>query len=131
MRDFVILGDSTCDLNLDLRKEYNIEYVPMNFSIDDTEYVASLDWEFHSAKEHYDLMRAGKRVFTTQVPMTVYNEAFRKALDQGKDVLYISCSSALSASIKTAVLLAQELKAEYPDANIMCVDSLISSLGQG
>ena len=46
-------------------------------------------------------------------------------------MLYISCSSALSASIKTAQLVAEELKAVYPDAGIYCVDSLISSLGQG
>ena len=131
MREYVIFGDSTCDLDKELRAQYGIEYIPMNFSIDDVEYVASLDWEFYSAKEHYDLMRAGKRVFTTQVARTVYEEHFKCALDQGKDVLYISCSSALSASIKAATVVAEELKAQYPDANILCVDSLISSLGQG
>ncbi len=131
MNEFVIFGDSTCDLNNELRQKYGIEYVPMNFTIDDKEYVATLDWEFHSAKEHYDLMRQGKRVFTAQVPKNVYYESFKSAVSEGKDVLYISCSSALSASINTATLVAKELKEEFPDANIFCVDSLISSLGQG
>lgn len=131
MEKFVIFGDSTCDLDKELRAKYNIEYVAMNFSIDDTEYVASLDWEFHSAKEHYDLMRAGKRVFTTQVPKTVYYDSFKAVLESGKDVLYISCSSALSASINTAMLVAKELEEEYQDVKVYCVDSLISSLGQG
>ena len=27
MRNYVILGDSTCDLNKDLRQKYGIEYV--------------------------------------------------------------------------------------------------------
>jgi DegV family protein with EDD domain len=131
VKDFVIFGDSTCDLNKELREEFGIEYVTMNFSIDDKEYVASLDWECHSAKEHYDLMRGGKRVFTTQVPKNVYYESFKSALDQGKDALYISCSSALSASINTARLVAEELNANYTDCKVYCVDSLISSLGQG
>lgn len=131
MREFVIFGDSTCDLDRDLRAKFGVEYVAMNYSIDDIEYVASLDFESHSAKEHYDLMRSGKRVFTTQVPKNVYYDAFKAALDEGKDLLYVSCSSALSASINTAMLVAKELNENAGEQRIFCVDSLISSLGQG
>lgn len=131
MREFVIFSDSTCDLPLQMRQEYGIEYVPMNYVVDGTEYKASLDWESHTAKEYYDLMRSGLRVFTTQVPKDVYYEAFKAVLEEGKDIVYISCSSALSASINAARLVAQELAQEYPDAGIFCIDSLISSLGQG
>lgn len=131
MKEFVIFGDSTCDLNKELREKFNIEYVAMNFSVDNVEYVASLDWEDIPATEHYNLMRNGKRVFTTQVPKTVYYDSFKKFLNEGKDILYISCSSALSASINTAKIVAKELMQEYPGSVICCVDSLISSLGQG
>ena len=131
MKNFIIFGDSTCDLDKELRTKYNIEYLAMNFSIDDNEYVASLDWENHSPQEYYGLMRDGKRVFTAQVPKNVYYDAFKAAVEAGKAVIYISCSSALSASINTARLVADELKAECADAEIYCIDSLISSLGQG
>ena len=102
MRDFVIFGDSTCDLSKELRDKFNIQYVKMNFIIDDVEYEASLDWDSVKAKEHYDVMRKGKRVFTTQVPKNVYYDRFKEILLEGKDILYISCSSALSASINAA-----------------------------
>lgn len=131
MRDFVIFGDSTCDLSKELRDKFNIQYVQMNFIIDDVEYEASLDWDSVKAKEHYDVMRKGKRVFTTQVPKNVYYDRFKEILLEGKDILYISCSSALSASINAATLVAEELSKEFPESNICCVDSLISSLGQG
>ena len=133
MREFVIIGDSTCDLDAALREQYGIEYVAMNFTIDDgeQEYAATLDWEFLGSKEYYDLMRAGKRVFTTQVTRAAYRDAFLAAIKADKDVVYISCSSALSASVNTARLVAAELVAEHPEAQIFCVDSLISSLGQG
>lgn len=131
MKDFVILGDTTCDLDKETREQYGIDYVAMNYIVDDVEYVASLDWESHSVKEFYDLMRNGKRVFTTQVPQNVYYDKFKSVIEQGKDVVYISCSSALSSSINTACVVAAELKKEYPDAGIYCVDSLISSLGYG
>ncbi len=131
MREFVIFGDSTCDLNKELRAQYGIEYVSMNYVVDDQEYGASLDWENHSVKAFYDLMRDGKRVFTTQVPKQNYIDAFTAALDAGKDILYISCSSSLSGSIGTAQVVAKELSANYPEASIQCIDSLISSFGQG
>ncbi len=131
MRDFVIITDSTSDLTAQMRREYGIEYVKMNYVIDGVEYKASLDWETHSVREFYDLMRRGVRVFTTQIHRDTYREAFENALKEGKDVVYIACSSALSASINVARLVAQELMSEYPEAGIFCIDSLISSLGQG
>ena len=131
MKDFVVLTDSTSDLTLEMRQQFNIEYVPMQYIIDGVEFKASLDWESHSAKEYYDLMRGGRRIYTTQILKDTYLEAFQKALDAGKDVVYIGCSSALSASIKVAMLVAMEMKEQNPDAGIYCIDSLISSLGQG
>lgn len=131
MREFVIFTDSTSDLTKELRQQYDVDYVPMNYVVDGVEYKASLDWENHSVKDYYDLMRNGTRVFTTQVPKNVYEDAFRAAIENGKDVLYISCSSALSASINAARLVAEELMQANPEAKICCVDSLISSLGQG
>lgn len=130
MSKFVVLTDSTSDMPASLRQQYNIDYVPMNYIVDDEEYVASLDWESHSSKEFYDLMRNGKRIMTTQVPQNAFYEKFKAALEQGNDIVYVSCSSALSGSINIARKVAEQLKGEYPDASICCVDSLISSLGQ-
>ena len=131
MRDFVVLADSTCDLSYEIRKQYGIDYVTMNYIIDDTEYTASLDWEVHSYRDFYNEMRNGKRVFTAQVPQNVYYSKFKAVLDEGKDIVYIACSSALSSSVNTARVVAGALKKDYADATVYCVDSLISSLGQG
>lgn len=128
---FVLLADSTCDLNKDMRDKYGIEYVKMNYVIDGKEYPASLDWESHSAKEFYDIMRNGKRITTTQVPQETYINTFEKILETGKDAVYISCSSALSGSINAAITASRQLKEKYPNNTVYCVDSLCSSLGQG
>lgn len=131
MKDFIVLTDSTSDLTLEQRQQYGIEYVPMRYTINDVEYAASLDWESHSSKEYYDLMRSGTRVYTSQIHPDTYRKAFCDAIADGKDVVYIGCSSALSASVNVAKLVAQELTQAHPDAGIYCIDSLISSLGQG
>ena len=131
MREFVIFGDSTCDLGKDIRDKYGIDYVPMNYVLDGQEYPASLDWEGMPVKEFYDAMRGGKRITTTQVPVESFEKKFTEALEQGKDILYISCSGALSGSINQAIMVSKELKEKYPEATIRCVDAKNSSFGQG
>lgn len=131
MKDFVILGDSTCDLDLATRQGFDIDYIPMGYTVDDKDYVASLEWEAHSVKEFYDLMRSGKRVFTSQINANVCREKFLSAIEAGKEVLYISCSSALSSSYQSACVIAKEIEDANPGAKIYCVDALISCLGQG
>lgn len=131
MNKFLLLTDSTSDLSKDIRNMHDIDYVCMNYVIDGVEYPASLDWEYHSYKDFYDMMRKGKRILTTQVTRDTYIEKFESALKNGKDVLYIACSSALSGSVNLAKLIAKELDAVYPDNHVYCVDSLLSSLGQG
>ena len=130
-KSFVILTDSTSDLNKSIREQYGIEYVKMNYVIDGKEYPASLDWESHTSKEYYDLLRGGKHITTTQVPQELYRTVFENVLKDGKDLVYIACSSALSGSINLANVVARELNEQYPNNKIYCIDSLISSLGQG
>lgn len=131
MKDFVILGDSTCDLDLATRQEFEIDYIPMGYTVDDQDYIASLDWEFHPVREYYDLMRGGKRVFTSQINLNTCRQMFLSAIEKGKDVLYITCSSALSSSYQSACVIARELEEANPGAKIYCVDALICLLGQG
>ncbi|MBR3039458.1 MAG: DegV family protein [Lachnospiraceae bacterium] len=130
MSNFAILADSTVDLTPDYLEKYDVDYAPMNYTIEDKEYPALLDWSIHSSKQFYDFMRNGVIIKTTQVPVNVYEEKFEQYLKEGRDVLYISCSSALSGSIHTATTVAKDLMEKYPDRTIRCVDSLISSLGQ-
>ena len=52
----------------DLRERYDIDYVRMKTIYDGKEQWASLDVEYDSPKEMYNIMREGNRVLTTQVP---------------------------------------------------------------
>ena len=131
MSSFDIITDSTSDLSLALREKYSIDYCLMEFSEGEKNYRASLDWTDISYKDFYGSMRQGKRYKTVQVPVKTFDEKFREHLEQGKDVLYIACSSGLSGSVNTAKVMSEELKSSYPDRKIICIDSLISGMGQG
>ena len=131
MREYVIFGDSTCDLGADIREKYDIDYVPMNYVLDGKEYPASLDWEGLSVKDFYNEMRNGKRITTTQVAGETFATRFEEVLKSGKDILYIGCSGALSGSVNQGTVIAKDLLEKYPEAKIRCVDARNSSFGQG
>lgn len=137
MNKIALFGDSTCDLTPEIRKARHIDYVRMLVNWKDKdkkdhEIYASLDWEVLSPKEYYDLMRNGAVIFTSQVTEQEFDEKFIPHLKNGEDILYIACSSALSASGSLAVRLAKEKYAvQFPNSRIVVVDSLCSCMGQG
>ena len=89
MKKFAVIGDSTCDLRQDTRKQLGIDYFMMNVVFNDLEIKADLYWKEYSAKELYDNMRNKQRVKTTQVPMEEFVRVFEKHLSEGEDVVYI------------------------------------------
>lgn len=134
-REFVIVIDSCGDLTKEQRSQLGIEYVKMGLvkklKEGDVEVPADLNWDLYSNKELNDWMRDGMLIKTTQVSNQEYTEVFSRILESGKDILYIACSSALSGSYNFSLVVKEELLEKYPDAKIICVDSLCSSMGQG
>ena len=76
-------------------------------------------------------MRSGCKPYTTQVNDAQYEEKFREYLDKGFDIVYVACSSGLSASIHSAERVVPTLKEEYPNQDIYVVDSLVGDMSQG
>jgi fatty acid-binding protein DegV len=80
---------------------------------------ASIDWDVLSIKEFYDILRNGIRIFTSQITEENYLNTFVPHLEKGEDIIYLACSSGLSASLKTAELLAEgQLKERFPDRKL-------------
>lgn len=131
MRKFVIVSDSCCELDENMRKQYGVDYIPMYVSYDGKSTYADLDWKELSAKEYYDILRNDTRIFTAQVTANDYTDRFEKYLKDGYDILSISCSSALSASVKASEFVRDELMQKYEGSEIVCIDSLNCSYGIG
>jgi len=131
MQKFQIFADSCSDLPTELREQYNIGHLHMNIVVDGVENIADLDWKEYSPEELYNWMKQGKKMKTTQVPVTEFVKQFRPALEKGLDIIYVGCSSKLSASVSAVELAKQELLDEFKDRRIVAVDSLNASGGLG
>lgn len=137
MNKFVIFGDSTCDLTTKQRQDRNIELARMMVNWTDKEKVfheiyADLDWPEITPTNYYNLMREGIVIMTSQVTEQEFDAKFVPHFEKGEDILYICCSSALSASGRYAETLWKEkYSALYPNCHLRVVDPLNSSMGQG
>ena len=128
---FKIITDSCADLDTTIRNKYGIDYAKMSITVEDKTLSASLDWDEYSPKQLYDYMRNGIRVYTAQVSRQEFERVFDNACVNGEDVIYIGCSSALSASVNLAKVIAEEFKSKYPERTVYVIDSLNSCLGEG
>ena len=131
MKKVKIITDSCSDLTGELLEKYGIDYAKMNTVLDGNETPASLTWTPKDVHSFYEIMRAGKRITTTQVPVEEFNRIFTKYLDEGSDIVYIACSSKQSGSVNTARVVAEKLIKTYPERKIFCIDSLNASMGEG
>ncbi len=109
MRPIKIITDSCSDLDRELREKYDIDYARMKTVYEGKEEWASLDFEYYTPQELYNIMREGKRVLTTQVPPEEFERIFTKYLDLGYDIIYIGCSLKLSGSVNTGMVVARKL----------------------
>ena len=126
MSDFVIIPDSSSDFTKDLRERFDIpDYIKglVYFPDGHTEY-GLLDWEDHDPKTFYESMTDRKTLYKTAcAPAGDILEVYENQLKQGKDILAITLSSALSGTYQTCEMVKKQLLEKYPERKIICVDS--------
>lgn len=128
MCNYVISTDSTADLPEDYINTHNLDIHHLYYVMGDTTYDGSNEL---SPKDFYDQMRSGFMPTTMASNPDNIKNSFEKHLKEGKDILHISFSSALSSSYNNAACVARDLSDKYLSRNIIVVDSLCASMGQG
>lgn len=131
MNKVKIITDSCSDLSKELLEKYNIDYAKMNTIYNGVTKPAILTWSQEEVHELYGLMREGKRILTSQVPVDEFNRIFKLYIEQGYDIIYIGCSSKQSGSVNTGALVSKKFVESNPDAKIFVIDSLNASMGEG
>ena len=131
MRDYVIMTDSCCDMTDEMARELDLAVQPLSLNMGKDVYRNWLDGREIGFEQFYARIRGGETATTSAVSVGEFEDAMRPILAQGKDILCINFSSALSTTYQSAVIAAGDLRAEFPEAKIFVVDSLCASLGQG
>lgn len=128
MEDFVIVTDSSADLPSSYLKEHGVVLMSLSYTYDG-EHFYSNDEE--SAKTFYDKVRNGSMPTTSQVNPDEAAKVINSALEISKNVLCLSFSSGLSGTYNSTRIAAEMISDERDDVNIVVIDTLAASMGQG
>lgn len=123
MKEVIITADSTCDLPQNLIEKNNIIIIPLSVLLGEESYYDGVNIFPQDLYDYVD--RTGVLPKTAAVTPAQYYEIFAKAAKEGKAVVHISLSSAISSSYQNACLAATEFEDVY------CIDSKSLCTGMG
>ena len=121
--DIVITADSTCDLPDYLVQENDIVIFPLSILLGENSYLDGI--EIHPKDIYEHVKKTGELPKTAAVTPQQYIDVFKQLTDEGKAVVHIGLSSAISSSYQNAVVAASEFN------NVYCVDSKSLCTGMG
>ena len=131
MREYIIMTDSCADLSAAEVQELGIVVVPLHYELDGVNYTNYPDHSELEPAEFFARVSAGAVCKTAAVSVGAFVDEMTPILQEGKDILYIAFSGALSTTYQSACIAADDLRAEFPEAKIEVIDSLSASRGQG
>ena len=126
----VLIIDSCTDLPKSYVEAHQLPVVNLTYHFKGIDYPddfgQSMDY-----KSFYDAVRKGEMPTTSQVNADVYQNLFRSYVLDGKAIVLLSFSSALSGSYSSAVLARDMVLEEFPEADISLIDTKCASMGEG
>ena len=128
--DYKIFTDATADFCPSMLEGLpRIEVIPMEVTVGDDSFLYGPGSNL-SVRQLYAMQRGGKFATTSQINPVTYRKAFEPALKAGYDILYLGFSSGMSGCFNNARLCMEELKEEYPERKLCCMDGLCASAGE-
>jgi hypothetical protein len=126
--EYQIITDGAADITKEEGAKRGIVVVP--FYVYSTQ---DVNRKFADADELYEeMLKNPKEVFKTACPSPEeYYRKFRAAVDEGKGVFCVTISQKFSGSYSSAVLAANMIAEETPDAKVRVIDSQMNSALQG
>jgi DegV family protein with EDD domain len=113
-----------------MAEELGVVVLPLHLLIGEETFANYLDGREIGFKEFYDRVRGGAMPTTSAVSVGSFEDAMRSILSEGKDILCLNFSSALSTTYQSAVIAAEAMRDEFPEATIHVLDTLSASAGQ-
>lgn len=124
MNKIKLICDSLSDIPKELLETYDIHEVPLTVIFDGKEYIDGIDL---SKEEFYKMLRNSENMpKTSQCTYIQFRDAFKKYLNEDKDILYIGGSSTASGTLQSAMMAKNDL-----EGNIYIIDTQNLSIGSG
>ena len=125
-----LIVDSCCDLPPCLLEREGVTLLKFPYIVDGESREDDM-FQSSTARAFYDGMRAGKEPSTSQLPISLLSDTFTAAAQAGAPTVYLSFTSGLSGSFDVALMVRDQVLAEYPGFELYVVDTHLASIAEG
>ena len=126
---YTLFFDSDCDVTPVECAEYGAKLISMPYMVDGEIIFPYVDFKEFDAPAFYGMLRKGTLPTTAALSEEEYRQYFEPELKEGKDILYIHFSRAMSVTFDVADKVIAELLAKYPGRRIQLIDTKAITLG--
>lgn len=124
MRSYQLFTDTDTDITPEEAKTFGYKLISMPYiDKDGKEIYPYEDFDTFDYKTFYGSLREGNLTSTCALSPVQYQEYFEPVLAEGKDILYVHFSAAMSGTFNAMKLAWDELSKKYPDRKLYTVDT--------
>ena len=121
--DYVLFTDTDTDATPEFAKKYGYNLISMPYTIGEKEVYPYQDFEEFHAHEFYQQLRDGAMPKTSGLSPITYENYFEPFLKEGKDILYVHFSAAMSGTFSAMNLALESLEEKYPERKVYTIDT--------
>ena len=127
---FKIFSDTPCDFTLEYAESIGVSIVPLYVSFDGENY-SKAQYEL-TTEDFYNRMTSEKVYPKTSMPTVQdYIDYFLPYVKENTPIIAITISTLFSGSFNSANMAADQIREDYPDAQITVINSQLNSAAQG
>ena len=126
---FVLFADTDTDITPEVAKEFGYNLISMPYSIDEKEIFPYEDFDAFDGHAFYEMLRNGTMPKTCGLSPSRYVEYFEPFFKEGKDIMYVHFSRAMSGTFNAMNIAIEELKEKYPERTLYLIDTKGISIG--
>ena len=126
---YSLFTDTDTDITPEIAKKYGYHLISMPYFIDGKEIKPYVDFETFDYKAFYDLLRKGTLPVTNALSPQDYINYFEPEFKEGRDILYVHFSAAMSGTFNSMRLALEELYEKYPERKVYTIDTKGITLG--
>ena len=125
MHSFAIIADNSCALRKEYRERFGVDgiiYGTITYPDGHTE-TGDLDYERITPEEYFRSISKKAMYKTACANIDQMKDVMRPFAEAGKDIVFLTISSALSGTYNFGVKAAEQIEKEYPGVHVYVVDS--------
>lgn len=118
-----LFTDTNTDMTPEIAEKTGYKLIYMPYTLNGTDVYPYIDFKKFDYKTYYNTLREGNLPKTYALPAQKYVEYFEPTMKEGKDILYVHFSSAMSGTFDAMSIAVKELKEKYPDRTVYTVNT--------